>query len=157
MELTKKKIEANKKNAQKGGVKSFEGKCISSKNSIKHGILSDCLTKYDSINPKEIYDDLIEEYKPETVTQRMLVEMLAITYVKLGRCVKLEREIINESINPPEYKDIFALDETKYLVTKNDKAQLQSSHFEQLEIVYQRYEPSLIKRFIKLADKLREA
>ena len=40
MTVSKKQLEANRKNAQKGGVKSEEGKNVVKYNALKHGLLS---------------------------------------------------------------------------------------------------------------------
>ncbi|MHC4085949.1 MAG: hypothetical protein ACYSWZ_12360 [Planctomycetota bacterium] len=40
MTVSQKQLEANKKNAQKGGVKTTEGKAIVKYNALKHGLLA---------------------------------------------------------------------------------------------------------------------
>jgi len=40
MTVSKKQLEGNKKNAQKGGVKTQEGKAIVKYNALKHGLLA---------------------------------------------------------------------------------------------------------------------
>ncbi len=40
MTVSKKQLKANKKNAQKGGVKTSEGKAIVKYNALKHGLLA---------------------------------------------------------------------------------------------------------------------
>ena len=40
MTISKKQLEANKKNAPKGGVKTQEGKAIVKYNALKHGLLA---------------------------------------------------------------------------------------------------------------------
>ena len=40
MSITQKQLDANRNNAQKGGVKTTEGKAVSRYNAIRHGLLS---------------------------------------------------------------------------------------------------------------------
>jgi len=41
MMVSKKQLVANKRNAQKGGVKTAEGKAVTRLNALKHGLLTD--------------------------------------------------------------------------------------------------------------------
>ncbi len=156
MEVTDRKLEANRANGKLGGVKTVEGRAISCMNAIKHGILANGITKYDSVNLNDVMLELTEEYRPLTPSKRMVIEVLALTYIQIGRSIRLETELINESLNPPEYSDLFDMDDTNILISRNDMAVLNSSHFERLDIVYNRYGPKLIKRLLTLIEKLNE-
>lgn len=46
--ISEKQLEANRKNAKKGGVKTSKSKEISKYNALKHGILSNVITEYDN-------------------------------------------------------------------------------------------------------------
>lgn len=66
----------------KGGPKTEEGKMASSKNSLKHGILSNTLTEFDRINVSVLMEAFIEEFSAKTYYQKILVEQLVLCYVK---------------------------------------------------------------------------
>ena len=50
---TIKQIKANRKNAIKGGVKTKEGKAISSQNATKYGFFSKITTEFDKLNNED--------------------------------------------------------------------------------------------------------
>lgn len=105
--LSDKQLEANRKNSQLStGAKTPEGKSVSKYNSIKHGVLRVAHTDYES----EIYGDylqeLIDEYNPETFTDKVLVERAALCYVRLFRSAKAEHEQIKAELNPKIIKDL---------------------------------------------------
>jgi len=56
---TKKQLIANRKNAQKGGVKTQEGKELVKFNALKHGILLQAVTEYEQPIYEDIQDRLI--------------------------------------------------------------------------------------------------
>ena len=87
--VTDKVIAANRKNAQKSkGPKTAQGKSKSSRNAIKHGLLSKALN-FSSDLEKDDYErllaDLVREIRPQDSIESMLVEQIAINYWKLQR------------------------------------------------------------------------
>ncbi len=88
---SKKQIAANKRNAQKGGVKSEEGKEISKMNALKHGILSSQLyiTTGSDIGSYKDFLELkvmfFEELQPEGLVEILLVDRLFSAYWRLKR------------------------------------------------------------------------
>ncbi len=88
---SKKQIAANKKNAQKGGVKTEEGKEVSKMNALKHGILSSHLfitTGSDITNFKEFIElkqSFFEELQPVGLIETLLVDRLFATVWRLKR------------------------------------------------------------------------
>lgn len=147
-------------NGALGGVKTPEGKEISRMNAQKHGVLSKLITTYDVISFETTYESFADEFGATTFSRKVLIEQLAITYVRLLRCVRYESDKIRETLNPPEYKiepgpfDMSSLDAKTVLVAKNDQALLNASTLNELEPLYQRYEPQLFKRFIRLLERL---
>ena len=86
-----KQVEANKVNALKWWVKTEEGKEIVSRNAIKHWLTSFMIIDNEE---KERYDSmlnvLVEELKPESLLETMVIERIALSYTKLQRVVKLD-------------------------------------------------------------------
>lgn len=156
MEVTEKKIKANQENSKLGGVKTDEGKAVSRMNALKHGILANCMTKYDQVQVADIYQELAKEFDASTFSRRMLIEQLSLAYVRLGRCARLETELIRQSLNPPKYESPYEnIGYTSVLIAANDKATLTAEHFEQLEIIYLRYEPWLLTHIMRLLALLK--
>jgi len=87
---TQAQIEANSRNGKKGGVKTEEGKMISRHNARKHGVFASALTERDKEEVRPIHEELAAELKPGTVLERMLVDKIAVTCLRLERCGLLE-------------------------------------------------------------------
>ena len=102
--ITDKQHKANQKNALLGGVKTTEGKSISRFNALKHGILRQSLTDYEEGFYVEIYDDLVNQYRPSTLTEKILIERIAMYYLKLFRVQKSETEFMKARLNPRQVK-----------------------------------------------------
>jgi len=89
---TKRQIEANRRNARKGGPKTEEGKAVSRLNARKHGIFASALTQEDDDELGTVHEQLCAWYRPAGPVEAMLVEKLAHTYVRLQRCARAEAE-----------------------------------------------------------------
>src|SRR5689334_18180340 len=78
-------IEANRKNAQKStGPVTQEGKGKSRRNSIRHGLLSRVIP-IDAPGYRELLDGLYTSLTPQNELERMLVDQIAITTMRLRR------------------------------------------------------------------------
>ena len=89
---TRKQAAASRENGLKGGVRTDRGKAISRLNARKHGIFVTALTAEDA---EEIYgaeDELIASLRPVGRVEEMLVEKLALTYLRMQRCARTEAE-----------------------------------------------------------------
>jgi len=88
---SEKQIRANRINAKKWGVKTVEGKNTIKKNAIKHGLTSSMIINKEE---KDIFDNifkvLLEELNPENFLEEMLVERIALNYMKLQRVVRFD-------------------------------------------------------------------
>ena len=104
--VTEKQIQANRQNSLKGGVKTQTGKDIVRNNSIKHGVLNGVLISTEADQAQEIHTKLNEEYKPETPTENMLIETIAISYVRLQRALKAESDFLAQTLNPTVYEEV---------------------------------------------------
>lgn len=156
MEITEKKIIANRKNGLKGGIKTLEGKQKSKMNSLKHGIMARFTTKYDDLNYNDVFEMFSQEFGATSLSRTILIEQLSITYMRLRRCIRYESEIIREALNPPKYESVIG-EESRLvtLVNEGEPATIKSDSFEQLENVITKYEPNLLSRLIKLLEILK--
>lgn len=97
---TEEQIQANRENAQLGGVKTPEGKAITRFNAIQHGILRQSLTEYEKELYPSLLDELVEELKPVGILETILVERVALCYLRLFRVAKSEREFLQSKLHP---------------------------------------------------------
>lgn len=90
------KIRANKQNALKStGPKTSVGKEISSKNSLKHGLLSKELTILEE-KPKDLEifkNNIYISLQPKGAIEALLVEKIVISAWRLRRVLKVEKEL----------------------------------------------------------------
>jgi hypothetical protein len=105
MTISKKQLEANKKNAQKGGVKTSEGKTIVKYNALKHGLLAKevVITIGEGAENLEEFDALLEDLKtqlaPAGTLEEMLVEKIAVAYWRLRRAYRYEVGLIRSELD----------------------------------------------------------
>lgn len=157
--VVKKKVKKKKtsqENGKKGGVKTEEGKAVSSQNAIKHGVLSNSLSEYDKLSSIALYKRLAVEFEVETTSQRMLLEQLVLCYIKLARYSRFESEIMNEAVSTIDNPNHLKLDWGDEKVTPEDaKALIDEQTFKRMELVLTRYEPQLINRLMGLIRVLK--
>jgi hypothetical protein len=121
---SQKQLEANKKNAQKGGVKTPEGKAIVKFNALKHGLLAKeviVTVGEGEENPQEfnaLLDDLKAQLAPEGTLEEMLVEKVAVAYWRLRRAYRYEVGLIRQELDTAT-DDFY--DETDYHDKKINK------------------------------------
>jgi len=139
---SQKQIEANKVNAPQGGVKTEEGKAVSKFNAIKHGILQKSLTEYEEDLYPDILDDLTKELSPIGFLEGMLLERIAMGYLRLFRVAKVEKEYM-ESILRPRV--------TKSTMTSMDKFFKDFGGTD--EVVQEGYYPKVKVEAVELLDK----
>lgn len=151
MNVTERKIKANQENGKKGGVKTEEGKDISKMNSFKHGILSNTKTEFDELKSTPLFLALSEEFDAVTIHQKILVEELVSTYIKLSRCAKFQKQKLNQDMHSFDFQD--SLNFTQ--IDDGYKAQIREDIFKSLELIMVRYEPQLVNRMIRLIKELK--
>lgn len=168
MEKSDKRAITSPLNGAKGGVKTEEGKEISSKNSFKHGILAKYCTSLDDLSFEELYNIFALEYGDETPTRKELITQLAIQVIRLRRCLRFESELIREKLNPPKYErrlvkkgndfdtaSLFSPDEyEEVLVSPGEPMTLAPNKISELDIIYTKYEAQFLSRFCHLIDIL---
>jgi hypothetical protein len=105
MTVSEKQLEANRQNAQLGGVKTPEGKEIVKYNALKHGLLAKEIfipVGEGAENPEE-FNALIEaldtQFKPVGALEEMLVEKIAVAYWRLRRAYRYEAGLIREELD----------------------------------------------------------
>ena len=154
MEVTEKKIKANKLNGMKGGVKTPEGKNISRLNALKHGIMAKFTPEYYDLEYEQVFEMFKDQFGADTASRTVLIEQLSITYMRLRRCARFDSETIREALNPPKYEKILRDVKFERLVEVGEPATLGIDSFNSLETVLTKYEPSLLSRLIKLIEIL---
>ncbi len=76
------------------GPKTEKGKARSSLNAVKHGLLSSrWLSPDEQQSLASLIADLEAEYQPETATQRIMIERIAMSMTKLRRLHELENAV----------------------------------------------------------------
>lgn len=108
-EISPKQLEANRENAKLGGVKTEAGKAVSKYNAIKHGILRQAITEYERDLYQDFVDDLLEQLAPVGLTETILVERIAVCYLRLFRIAKVENEYMQSKLNPHIVENSFSL------------------------------------------------
>ena len=98
---SEKQVAANRRNGLKGGVKTEEGKTISRLNARKHSIFVTALTAEDSEEVRGYEDDLIASLRPAGRIEEMLVEKIALTWLRLQRCARAEAEYHSRTWEEP--------------------------------------------------------
>jgi len=105
MTVSEKQLEANKQNAQKGGVKTPEGKEIVKYNALKHGLLAKEVViaiGEGAENPEEFnafLADLGTQLQPQGTLEEMLVEKIAVAYWRLRRAYRYEVGLIRNELD----------------------------------------------------------
>lgn len=97
----KKQIEANKKNALLGGVKTEKGKATVRLNAMKHGLLSQevLMEGEDEKTLLSLGKKLRNELKPATEIELLLVDRIVANYWRLKRLLKLEDgEVLDKGV-----------------------------------------------------------
>jgi len=105
MTISQKQLEANKKNAKKGGVKTEEGKAIVKYNALRHGLLAKevVITVGEGAeNPEEfnvLLTDLKRQLVPVGTLEEMLMEKIAVAYWRLRRAYRYEVGLIRHELD----------------------------------------------------------
>lgn len=96
-----KQIEANRQNAQSGGVKTEEGKAVSRYNALKHGLLAkEVLTEgEDEAELEELGKTLRAELKPANTLELVLVDRIIANTWRLKRALQVERQMMESEMS----------------------------------------------------------
>lgn len=149
-QVSDKQLQANQINSLGGGVKTDAGKEIVRFNARKHGILANLISKYEQDFYHQILDQLIEELNPTTAVETIIVERVAVYYLRLQRLAKAENELIKSCLNRTEYNDLFFSEVTK----KGYKPIVNSDDIDKLHGLYARYETAIENRMYRAIKEL---
>jgi hypothetical protein len=99
--ISQKQLEANKRNAKLGGVKTEEGKAVSKLNATKHALLSnEVLVKgEDRAELIELASRFMAEFKPKTDLERLLIDRIVSNTWRLKRAMRAETDIIERELD----------------------------------------------------------
>jgi len=152
-------------NGKNGGVKTDEGKAISSQNALKHGIFSRFNTSFDDITFEDAYAAFAEEFGDQTTSRKVLISHLAALQIRLRRCARFETDYIRELLHPPKYEkklirkglefDTTMFDEYEtVLVDPGERMTLPPECLSRLENLYSKYETQFMTQFCRIVEIL---
>lgn len=100
MTVSQKQLEANRRNAVKGGVRTAEGKAISKMNALKHGLLSKevLLNGESGKTLEELGRRLRAELKPQGELENILVDRIVSSTWRLKRAIRIEKEMLEHDM-----------------------------------------------------------
>ncbi len=150
--ISNKQLKANKNNSLTGGVKTPKGKEIIRFNARKHGILANLIAEYEGDFYKQYVDQLFEELQPNSLIENILVERIALHYLKLFRLCKAESEFMKSCLSSTDnFNTVFKLVNDKDYVPVVTHTDIQ-----QLVDIYGRYETTIENRLYRAMRELKE-
>ena len=102
----------NNQEHKSGGPKTPEGKNVSKYNAVRHGILIKVLSSQEVLEANVIQKGLMTDLKPETLLEELLIETLAITYIRRQRIYSMEQTLTLDASD-----DILGNSQNRYLIT----------------------------------------
>ena len=155
-------LKANQQNGKLGGVKTQDGKAIIRFNALTHGILRQTITSYEKDFYLEIYADLVKQYEPATIFEKILIERITVYYLKLFRVQRAETEYMKSTLDPrfvksngfPNLNELMMENE---VVNEGYVSQITDENIQKLADVYSRYEITLENRMYKAFHELERA
>lgn len=157
-DVVPKQAVANRQNGLKGGVKTSEGKKISSLNAKVHGIFSIRIFPYEQEEYKYIYKKIKEEFSANTLIENVLAERLAFHILQMQRVSFAKNEFLlhcaNKGIVVDHSLDFLTLPGEIEVVEEPYLPELSTSDVEKLSGIYQRYETATENRFYKALSEL---
>lgn len=148
-----------------GGPKTDEGKATTRYNAATHGMLRDTLTEYEKDAELGVLTELRVEFSPQNALESILLERIAVHYVKLNRITKAEREFVQSVLDPrvvvTKAKEGFSgFDELIWSEEVVERAgytpKVGAEAVERLYGIYARYETNVENRLIRAMRELRE-
>jgi len=153
--------ETSQENLNTVNAKSPEGKAVSKFNAVTHGILRQSVTPYEDEFYSNTLDDLITEHKPQGITEQILVERIAINYLKLFRIQKAEVEFIKSKLKPRITKfeggNVMPLQSykgTEIVVDEGYIPKITEENVQKLMNTYGRYETTIENRLFRAIHEL---
>ncbi len=154
---SEKQIESNRENAQQStGPKTPEGKATSRFNAITHGILRESLTDYEENLYPKYFEELIEELEPKGFLEMVMVERVALSYLRLFRTAKIEKEYMQSKLHPGKTKSVldnFATYGVE-VIEEGYKPKIDISIIDQMEQTINRYEVAIERSLYRAIHEL---
>ncbi len=149
-------VAANRENGLKGGVKTEEGKAVSRLNARKHSIFVTALTPEDSEEICGYEDELIASLRPVGRMEEMLVEKIALTWLRIQRCARAEAEYHSQTWEEPNEK--WEWDAWHRLQTRRERGMravaFKSEVFERTIKLIDLYDNRLTNQLLKLMHEI---
>jgi len=155
-----KQVIANRRNGLKGGVKTIEGKSISSLNAKVHGIFSLRIFPEEQAEFLHVHEALTKELVPRNLLERVLIERLTFHIIQMQRVSFATNEYLLQSRNPRQTVELGGIDISSVLGIRTEvieegyTPQIKDAEVERLSCLYQRYEVSVENRFYKALNEL---
>lgn len=115
-------------------------------NALTHGMLRETLTEYEKFDLEAFYGNLREEFCPQNTFEEMLLERIAVAYIKLKRVGIAEAEFMKEVLDPSHSKFDNLHFDGDYV---GYKPKMSSEKMQKLALLYSRYETSAENRFYR--------
>jgi hypothetical protein len=157
---------ARKRNAQRAGVKTDEGKAVSRLNARQHGVFATALTPLDHRELLAIHEQFRESAGPVGALEEALVEKMSLCWLRIQRCARAEAEL-HQDVWLPTVKQLWDLEDGE--VDPYRRAELPNERrgraasraaffkpqtFERLVSLVHRYDTSLTNQFVRLMHEL---
>ena len=149
-------VAANRQNALKGGVKTEEGKAVSRLNARKHSIFVTALTAEDSEEICGYEDELIATLRPVGRLEGMLVEKIALTWLRIQRCARAEAEYHTQTWEDPnKVNEGFTWEKQEREIRyKATGVSFNEQVFERMVKLIDLYDTRLTNQFLKLMHEI---
>lgn len=157
-DISEAQLKANQENAKLGGVKTDEGKERSKYNAVKHNLLTDLLGEEEKTQANFIKARLTQQYAPDNAIEEILVERIAIWYVRLQRAITVEAEAIKAIYNPRvvEDRELMPLFGPPKVINEGFTPKVSSEKVEMLTNTYLRYETDIERNLYKAMRELQK-
>ena len=156
--ISKKQLKANQENGRRGGVKTDEGKEVSKYNALKHGILKETVSDYEQSFSKDVMDRLNSQFQPLGVLEKILVDRIAVYYVRLFRGAKAENEYMQSILNPRQISVQDLMPQISFtettVINEGYTPTINHEVVDRLSTTFLRYEIALENRMYKAIHEL---
>ena len=153
---SERQVAANRQNGLKGGVKTKEGKAVSRLNARKHSIFVTALTAEDSEEICGYEDELLASLRPVGRLEEMLVEKIALTWLRIQRCARAEAQYHSETWEEPNEE--WEWDEWHRLKTRRESGMrvvaFKREVFERTIKLIDLYDTRLTNQLLKLMHEI---
>ncbi len=122
-------------------------------NALKHGILSVSTTAYEKVDYEAMYAEFETHFQPQNILEKILLERIVLSYIKLARINKAEAELMLSELDPSVIRNDLDLVSTYTIEKQGYKKTISTDTATKLD-VYARYETSTENRMYKAINTL---